>query len=64
MEENNKNLTPETEEVPHEKTVRLMSPTRMVVRRFFRSKLSIVGLIMVVTTNYIVGKIDPDSQLF
>ena len=36
------------EEVPHEKTVRLMSPTRMVVRRFFRSKLSIVGLIMVV----------------
>ena len=25
---------------------------------------SVVGLIMVVTTNYIVGKIDPDSQLF
>ena len=35
-------------DVPHDKTVRLMSPTRMVVRRFFRSKLSIVGLIMVV----------------
>ncbi len=35
-------------EVPLDKTVRLMSPTRMVVRRFFRSKLSIVGLIMVV----------------
>lgn len=39
----------ESEEVPHEKTVRLMSPTRMVVRRFFRSKLSILGLIMVVS---------------
>ena len=37
------------EQVPHEKTVRLMSPTRMVVRRFFRSKLSIIGLIMVVS---------------
>ena len=35
-------------EVPLDKNVRLMSPTRMVVRRFFRSKLSIVGLIMVV----------------
>ncbi len=34
-------------EVPLDKNVRLMSPTRMVVRRFFRSKLSIVGLIMV-----------------
>lgn len=43
----------ETEEidtdVPLDKTVKLMSPTRMVVRRFFRSKLSIVGLIMVVS---------------
>ncbi len=35
-------------EVPLDKNVRLMSPTRMVVRRFFRSKLSILGLIMVV----------------
>ena len=35
-------------EAPLDKNVRLMSPTRMVVRRFFRSKLSIVGLIMVV----------------
>ena len=47
--------TPETPEVPeapetepHDKNVKLMSPTMMVVRRFFRSKLSIVGLIMVV----------------
>lgn len=33
-------------EVPLDKNVKLMSPTRMVVRRFFRSKLSIVGLVM------------------
>ena len=38
----------EDTEVPLDKNVKLMSPTRMVVRRFFRSKLSIVGLIMVV----------------
>ena len=37
----------DTEE-PLDKNVRLMSPTRMVVRRFFRSKLSILGLIMVI----------------
>ena len=30
-------------EVPLDKNVRLMSPTRMVVRRFFRSKLSILA---------------------
>ena len=35
-------------EVPLDKNVRLMSPTRMVERRFFRSKLSILGLIMVI----------------
>ena len=35
-------------EAPLDKNVRLMSPTRMVVRRFFRSKLSIVGLLMIV----------------
>ena len=33
---------------PLDKNVRLMSPTRMVMRRFFRSKLSVVGLIMIV----------------
>lgn len=37
-----------TEEVPLDKNVRLMSPTRMVLRRFFRSKLSIAGIIMLV----------------
>ena len=36
------------EDEPHEKNVRLMSPTRMVLRRFFRSKLSIVGLLIIV----------------
>ena len=36
------------EDAPLDKNVRLMSPTRMVMRRFFRSKLSVVGLIMVV----------------
>ena len=38
-----------TEEIPLDKNVRLMSPTQMLVRRFFRSKLSIIGLIMVVS---------------
>ena len=38
---------PETE--PHEKNVRLMSPTQMVLRRFFRSKLSVVGLVMIIS---------------
>ena len=41
-------LSVEDTEVPLDKNGRLMSPARMVVRRFFRSKLSIVGLIMVV----------------
>ena len=36
------------EDEPLDKNVRLMSPTRMVVRRFFRSKLSVVGLVMIV----------------
>ena len=35
-------------ETPLDKNVRLMSPTQMVLRRFFRSKLSIIGLIMVI----------------
>ena len=42
----------ETVIVPEEDTldrnVRLMSPTQMVMRRFFRSKLSILGLVMIV----------------
>ena len=39
--------TTDTDE-PLDKNVRLMSPTRMVMRRFFRSKLSVAGLIMIV----------------
>ena len=34
---------------PHEKNIKLMSPMQMVLRRFFRSKLSIIGLIMIVS---------------
>ncbi len=37
----------EVKEEALDKNVRLMSPGRMVMRRFFRSKLSIVGLIMI-----------------
>ncbi len=50
MEEKNLEMGAEVEdtEVPLDKNVRLMSPTMMVVRRFFRSKLSIVGLVMVI----------------
>ncbi|MBO5412119.1 MAG: ABC transporter permease [Clostridia bacterium] len=42
-------LAVEDGETPLDKNVRLMSPTRMVLRRFFRSKLSVVGLIMLAT---------------
>ena len=52
MEElENKQAAPEAvdTEVPLDKNVRLMSPTRMVVRRFFRSKLSVIGLVMIVS---------------
>ena len=37
------------EDEPLDKNIKLMSPTRMVLRRFVRSKLSIIGLIMVVS---------------
>ena len=33
---------------PLDKNVRLMSPGRMVARRFFRSKLSVLGLVLIV----------------
>ncbi len=36
------------EENALDKNVRLLSPGRMVARRFFRSKLSIIGLVMIV----------------
>lgn len=46
MNEQERAEMPETEETPLDKNVRLMSPARMVMRRFFRSKLSVVGLVM------------------
>ena len=52
MEElkNQDNVSQETvdTETPLDKNVRLMSPTQMLLRRFFRSKLSIIGLVMVI----------------
>ncbi len=36
-------------DIPLDKNVRLMSPTQMLLRRFFRSKLSIIGLVMVIS---------------
>ena len=46
----NENESTETvETVSHEQTLKLMSPMQMVIRRFFRSKLSIIGLVMVVS---------------
>lgn len=40
------NGSSEDTDAPLDKNVKLMSPTRMVLRRFFRSKLSIAGIIM------------------
>lgn len=57
MEENKDLQTPPEEaeqleelaaETPLDKNIKLMSLTRMVLRRFFRSKLSIVGLCMLI----------------
>lgn len=39
----------EVESQLHEDNVKLMSPMQMVLRRFFRSKLSIIGLIMILS---------------
>ena len=53
--ENEKKISTENEKVEvketatHEQTLKLMSPMQMVIRRFFRSKLSIIGLVMVVS---------------
>ena len=48
--QNKENVSQETvdTELPLDKNVRLMSPTQMLLRRFFRSKLSIIGLVMVI----------------
>ncbi len=44
-----KEVQEESAATPLDKNVRLMSPNQMLIRRFFRSKLSVVGLIMVVS---------------
>lgn len=46
--EEEEEIIPIEDEAPLDKTLKLMSPTRMVVRRFFRSKLSVIGLVMVI----------------
>ena len=47
--ENEKVITPAAEaNEPLDKNTKLLSPTMMVLRRFFRSKLSMVGLCMIV----------------
>ena len=45
----NEEIVEVEKEVSHEQSLKLMSPMQMVIRRFFRSKLSIVGLVMVVS---------------
>ena len=51
MEENKElQAKPEADnDMPLDKNVRLMSPTQMLLRRFFRSRLSIIGLVMIVS---------------
>ena len=44
-----KEVQEESAATPLDKNVRLMSPNQMLIRRFFRSKLSVVGLIMVIS---------------
>ena len=48
-EEMSADAAEEEVEVPLDKNVRLLSPSRMVLRRFFRSKLSVIGLVMLVS---------------
>ncbi len=48
LEVENSNTDIDDGEKPLDKNVKLMSPTRMVMRRFFRSKLSVAGLVMLI----------------
>ena len=48
VNENMENTNNTADNEPLDKNIKLMSPTRMVLRRFFRSKLSIIGLVMVI----------------
>ena len=52
MEELNEKKVPQEAvdtDVPLDRNIRMMSPTQMLLRRFFRSKLSILGLVMVIS---------------
>ena len=53
VSENNEAVVPEVFEADGEealdKNLKLLSPTKMVLRRFFRSKLSVVGLVMLIS---------------
>ncbi len=49
LELKEKDIQETPESTPMDKNVRLMSPNQMLIRRFFRSKLSVVGLVMVVS---------------
>ncbi len=49
VEEKDTSVADEQElDTPLDRNVRLMSPTRIIMRRFFRSKLSVIGLVMLV----------------
>ena len=47
--EKNEGSAAETEDTSLDRNVQLMSPMRMILRRFFRSKLSVIGIIMLVS---------------
>ena len=42
------NIASSEDDTPLDQNVRLMSPTQMILRRFFRSKLSVIGLVIIV----------------
>ena len=49
VEEKDTSVAEEQElDTPLDRNVRLMSPARIIMRRFFRSKLSVIGLVMLV----------------
>ena len=47
--EKNESSAAETKDTSLDRNVQLMSPMRMILRRFFRSKLSVIGIIMLVS---------------
>ena len=47
-EQKEETLTPEVKEEKIEETYKEMSPFKLILRRFFRSRLSVVGLVMLV----------------